>query len=69
MPYPGEEHARAEERQALEWLLYQRHSESLRLQLQAATAILKERTGWTENEATEQIAARVAADLKPQEPR
>lgn len=57
----AEEQARSEELQAQEWLLYREQCNDLRAQLQAAVAMLGERTGWSRDEVNRQLAARIAA--------
>jgi hypothetical protein len=64
VPYSGEEHARAEERAAAEWLLQREHAKDLRRQLRAAVELLAERTGLSLKEVNAALAQRVAANRK-----
>lgn len=62
----AEEQARSEEMQAQEWLLYREQCNDLRGPLQAAVALLGERTGWSRDEVNRQLAARIAAERTTQ---
>lgn len=55
---------RREEAEAQRFLLYQEQCNDLRAQLHAATAWLAERTGLSNRDLNEQLAARVAANRK-----